>query len=156
MGIKAKTGTTPKAEHLRNRDTVWRLHIERKSNSEIGKATGLSLTTVGRLISEVYRETLGPIAAQECAKDLALIERLLAIAVDKYIASSDPADYGAIDRMLQRRAKMCGYDQAENHNVTITEVTQADIALTELVNEERARNSAIDKELRALTNDTGE
>ena len=65
----------------------------------------------------------------------------------------------ALDRLLkiedarrrngERRAKLTGIEAAVKVDATVTEVTQEDVALRELVTEMRAKNAAVEEKLRA-------
>lgn len=143
-----------KTDHERIKTEVFQLHTQRKTNMFIASVVGVSDTTVANMIKEVYSETLAPIAQIEITKDLNLLQQVMEIAFKRYEDSSgDPADFPPIKQALEHRAKIIGMYAPENTNVSVsvTQLTQEDVELAELLNERKVRNASIEAELKAIS-----
>lgn len=70
---------------------------------------------------------------------------------DEFVLKCIDRLYAANDRLLRiqdRRAKLLGLDAPTQVQATVTEITQADIGLAELIAEAKARNAVVEAELR--------
>jgi hypothetical protein len=141
----------------------------------IAAATGLSLTTVWRRIDCEITETLDPLRAKVRELEIERLDRmqLLVLAIlerEHYVISdgrvvhrtdehgekiplqdSGPA-LAAIDRLLkiqERRARLLGLDAAMKVDATVTETTQQDLELIDMVNAAKAKAAAAEEELKA-------
>lgn len=146
----------PRGEHINKVDRpklkiqAWEMHARRISNEKIAIELGVCDDTVATFIKECYQEILLPNIAEAVKQDLQLLDQTIEIARGQYEKTKDPKDYEALDKMLIRRAKMIGYDAPDKLNVNVVEVTQADIELSELLNERKMRNASMEAELKAI------
>lgn len=114
----------------------YELRLTGMSIEAIAKATGIARSTVhDRIQSEIAARVL-PLADEVRKMELDRLDRWLAkldaqIAEDRYVARNVEVAV----RVSERRAKLLGLDAPEKIEATVTEVTQEDIALAELVAE---------------------
>jgi hypothetical protein len=150
--MRSRGQTFTEAERLYYRDEVFKRHAARMNNDAIARELDISADTVAKLIRDAYKEISLPLIEEALRKDLELIEQTILIASDKYKETKDPRDYDALHKMLEFRAKLLGTAAPEKHQVMVTEVTQEDIAILEFMNEEKAKNSNVENELKDLLN----
>lgn len=126
---------------------VFELHAQRKKFSEIVTETGLSHGTIRTLIKTAYEHYQVNIE-EEYKKDLALIDELLALAVRRYKLEPSTRNLEGVDKLLQRRAKMAGYDrETQKVQVTATIVEPEDIELLEMINTQKAKDARLKEEV---------
>lgn len=106
---------------------------------------------------QIYRDAMESVVVQQVdehrAEDLALIDEataeLLVIARDPGVSPRTRVEaFSALRGWSERRAKVVGYDAPTQVQATVTEVTQADIDLMELIAESKARVAAEEAVLR--------
>jgi hypothetical protein len=146
----------------------YELRLQGLSIRQISDATGLSPSTVYRRIQCEIRETVQPLADEVRQLELDRLDRLQQIALrvmdaahplvsdGRVVHAAMPdgtkvplQDHGpvlaAMDRFLKiqdRRSKYLGLDAAMKVDATVTETTQEDIALAEMVREAQAKAAA--------------
>lgn len=133
----------------------YRLQLEGLSIREIAERTGLSRGTVHNRISaqcgkvSKLEPTPPSLAEQVRQQHLAQIKEWLAKLNeqirDNYAVARN-VEVGT--RLLEREAKLLGIDAPERVEATVTEITQEDIALAELVAEAQAAASVAEQQLR--------
>lgn len=128
----------------------YELRLTGMSIVAISKATGIARSTVhDRIQSEISARVL-PLADEVRKMELDRLDRWLAkldaqIAKDQSVARNVEVAV----RVSERRAKLLGLDAPERVEATITEVTQEDIALAELVAEAQMQAATAEQALRA-------
>jgi AcrR family transcriptional regulator len=134
---------TPPAVVAEQEAECYKLQLEGMTIRQIAERTGLAPSTVHKRIngkcarvSPALEPTEPGIAEQVRTRHLDQIKSWLAklneqINRDQYVARN--IEVGT--RLLEREAKLLGLDAPEKVEATITEVTQEDIALAELVAE---------------------
>lgn len=115
---------------------------------EIGKKLGLSHETVRRRLAAAIQDLVTP-AAEEVRK--IELERLdyYVTKLTKQIENGTQVarNIEVAMKVAERRSKLLGLDAPDKLDATITEVTQEDIALQELLAEARAKNILAASEL---------
>lgn len=156
MGAIAATLARP-AKVAEEQAACYKLQLDGLSIREISKQTGLSVGTVHRRINAQCERvvpalppTVPGLAEQVRTRHLEQIKAWLIklneqINRDQYVARN--IEVGT--RLLEREAKLLGIDAPEKVEATITEVTQEDIALAELVAEAQAAASVAEQALRS-------
>lgn len=155
MGLNLHTKTPP-AIVAEQKAECYKLQVEGLSIRQIAERTGLSVGTVHNRIAsqcEVVAPPLEPtppgLAEQVRTRHLEQIKAWLIklneqINRDQYVARN--IEVGT--RLLEREAKLLGIDAPERLEATITEVTQEDIALAELVAEAQMQAANTEAQLR--------
>jgi len=123
------------------------MRISGKTYREIAAELGINHSTLHRDIEQVLHER----EAGNIAKYRALEEERLDIAVRAAceIIEAHPGTelaLKAVDRLIRasgRRAGLLGLDAPTRVDVDVTQVTQADLELQELIREARARNTVV-------------
>jgi len=129
---------------------AWELYsVSRLKKADIARQLSVTPRTVNELVQEFLRESTLNIE-EEFKRDLEMLDRDLRVAHNKYSRTQARTDYLVVDMILQRRAKMLGYDKhVEQSEVTVHEVTQADLEIMDIVNERKMRNANIKKSLKS-------
>lgn len=137
-------------------EECYKLQLEGLTIRQIAERTGLSVGTVHRRINDQCAKVvpaLEPIvpslAEQVRQRHLDQIQEWLAklneqIKHDYAVARN--VEVGT--RLLEREAKLLGIDAPERVEATVTEITQEDIALAELVAEAQAAATVAEQQLR--------
>jgi hypothetical protein len=116
----------------------------------IAKATGIPRSTVhDRIQSEISARVL-PLADEVRKMELDRLDRWLAkldAQIDKDQSVARNVEVAV--RVSERRAKLLGLDAPEKVEATITEVTQEDVALAELVAEAQMQAATAEQALRS-------
>ena len=129
----------------------------------IAAELGVSVSSAHQAVARAFRDTLTEPAEQARAVQRARLERAheaaMAVLEAEHVAISDTnaaaiheLNLRAIDRVVkvsESLRRLDGLDQPVKVDATITEVTQQDVELREMVNEFRARNSTTEQQLRA-------
>lgn len=123
------------------------LRIAGKTYREIAQTLGINHSTLHHDIEQVLQER----EAGNIAKYRAMEEERLDIAVRAAceIIDAHPGTelaLKAVDRLIRasaRRSGLLGLDAPTRVDVDVTQVTQADLELQELIREARARNTAV-------------
>lgn len=152
----------------------YELRLRGLSIRQIADETGMTPSTVHRRIQCEIRETIQPLADEVRQLELDRLDRLQQIALgvmgaDHPLVSDGRVvhavmpdgtkvplqDHGpvlaAMDRFLKiqdRRAKYLGLDAATKVDATVTETTQQDLELAEMVREAKAKAAAAEAALR--------
>lgn len=152
----------------------YELRLRGLSIRQIADETGMSPATVHRRIECEIRETVQPLAEEVRAMELDRLDRLQQVALavmgaDHPLVSEGRVvrveqedgtkvalqDHGpvlaAMDRFLKiqdRRAKLLGLDAAVKVDATVTETTQEDLELAEMVREAQAKAAAAEAALK--------
>lgn len=148
MGARAEL-RTPAADIAKQQAECYQLQLDGLSIRAIAERTGLSRGTVQNRIGAQCAAIVQPLADQVRARHLTQIKAWLVklnaqIEADRQVARN--IEVGT--RLLEREAKLLGIDAPEKAEVTVTEVTQEDIALAELVAEAKARAAIAEAALR--------
>lgn len=150
MGTRNEARTSA-ATIAKQQEECYRLQLEGLSIREIAKRTGLSHGTVHNRINAQCSAVVQPLAEQVRQQHLAQIKEWLAKLNeqirDNYAVARN-VEVGT--RLLEREAKLLGIDAPERVEATVTEVTQEDIALAELVAEAQAASAVAEQQLRGL------
>lgn len=123
----------------------YQLRLTGMSINAIAAATGLSVGTVhNRIQAEISKRVL-PLAEEVRQMELDRLDRWLQkldaqITADKAVARNVEVAV----KVSERRAKLLGIDAPEKVEATVTEVTQEDLALAELVREAQV-NAAVEE-----------
>lgn len=130
----------------------YQLRLTGLSIRQIAGHTGLGVATVhARIQSEINARVL-PLADEVRKVELDRLDGWLArlngeIAAGKAVARNVEVAV----RVSERRAKLLGIDAPQQIEATVTEVTQEDIALAELVREAHAAAAVAEAQLRGET-----
>lgn len=151
--------TGPRAHTVSNAAEVaeqqircYELRLTGMSLDKIVKETGLSKGTVhNRIQAEIAARVL-PLADEVRKMELDRLDRWLE-KLDAQIHDDEAAGRVARNievavKVAERRAKLLGIDAPEKVEATVTEVTQEDIALAELVREAQAAAAVAEQRLR--------
>lgn len=153
----------------------YEMRLRGMSIRAIAAATGLSVTTAWRRIDCEITETLDPLRAKVRELEIERLDRMqlivLAVLDREHVVISDgrvvyrtdddgkrapvldsgPA-LAAIDRLLkiqERRARLLGLDAAVKVDATVTETTQQDLELIDMVNAAKAKAAAAEASLKS-------
>lgn len=121
------------------------------SHRAIASALGVSLKTAQNRLDEglrLIKVENAPEARKLEADRLDYLENKLQDAVD----AGDVKAIATAKSISESRRKLFGLDAPVQHDVTVTETTQADIELAELVREAKAKMAAEENRLRASSN----
>lgn len=140
---------TPAADIAKQQAECYQLQLEGLSIRDIAKRTGLSRGTVQNRISAQCVAVVQPLADQVRARHLDQIRDWLAKLndqIDVGVAVARNVEVGT--RLLEREAKLLGIDAPQQVQATVTQVTQEDVALAELVREAQAAAAVAEAQLR--------
>lgn len=140
---------TPAADIAKQQAECYQLQLEGLSIRDIAKRTGLSRGTVQNRISAQCTAIVQPLAEQVRARHLAQITAWLAklnAQINEGFAIPRCVEVGT--RLLEREAKLLGIDAPQQIEATVTQVTQADLELQELLREARAASALEQEKLR--------
>jgi DNA-binding Lrp family transcriptional regulator len=134
------------------------LRLQGMQLREIAQKVGVSAMVVGQDIKKLINDQLSPDDVQAArALEEARLDKLLGIALG--VAENLKADpelrLKAIDRVVRisnQRATLLGLNMPTRVDMTVTERTQQDIELQELINEAQARNTNVASQLKAEIN----
>lgn len=155
MGAVGQTKVKP-ATVAEQQAECYKLQLEGLSIRQIAERTGLSVGTVHRRIGSQCNKVSPPLepivpslAEQVRQQHLAQIKEWLAKLNeqirDNYAVARN-VEVGT--RLLEREAKLLGIDAPERVEATVTEVTQEDITLAELIREAQAASAVSEQQLR--------
>lgn len=130
---------------------------------QIAEVVGVSIQIVSKDVKLMLMENLADVDIPRLrAMEEARLDKVLVVAME--IAEKKSADpelrLKAVDRVVRvstQRATLLGLNSPVRHDVTVTERTQADVELEELINEAKVRNAGVIEKLRAEvgSNDAG-
>lgn len=148
MGANAQQLAAP-ADIAKQQAECYQLQLNGLSIRAIAKRTGLSIGTVHKRINAQCTAIVAPLAEQVRARHLEQIKEWLAkineqIRRDYAVARN--VEVGT--RLLEREAKLLGIDAPEKIDATVTQLTQEDVALAELVAEAQAAAAVAEQQLR--------
>lgn len=141
---------TSAAEIAEQQAECYRLQLEGLSVREIAKRVGLSHGTVQNRISAHASNVVQPLAEQVRQRHLDQIRDWLA-RLNAQLQTAPKTTPRCIEvgvRLLEREAKLLGIDAPERAEIAVTEVTQEDLALAELVREAAAKAAAEEQQIR--------
>jgi AcrR family transcriptional regulator len=145
-----KTHQAPDAAEIAKQQAeCYQLQLDGLSIREIAKRTGLSVGTVHNRISAQCVAVVQPLAEQVRSRHLDQIRDWLVKLndqIDVGVAVARNVEVGT--RLLEREAKLLGIDAPQQVQATVTQVTQEDIALAELVREAQAAAAVAEQQLR--------
>lgn len=146
--------TSGRAYSVNNTATVaeqqvecYELRLTGMAFRQIATATGLSVGTVHARIEAEIAERVLPLADAVRKMEVDRLDLWLS----KLEAEMDKDPVRAIPvavRVSERRAKLLGLDAPEKFEGTLTEITQEDVALAELVNEARIASALAEQQVR--------
>ena len=155
MGARSETKSKP-AVVADQQKQCYELQLEGLSIRQIAERTGMSVATVHRRISAqcetvvpALEPTVPSVAEQVRARHLEQIKAWLVKLneqIDRDCAVARNVEVGT--RLLEREAKLLGIDAPQQVEATVTQVTQADLELQELLREARAASALEQEKLR--------
>jgi hypothetical protein len=138
--VNLSRGATPPEVMTKVTDNQWKaveLRSAGASYREIGAALGISHEGARRMVMAAMEQ----IPVEQCdymrKVDGERIDRLQRALWPKALGG-DVKAIMAITRLMERRAKLFGLDAPVKVDATVTEVTQADIEMEELIREYKA------------------
>jgi hypothetical protein len=138
----------------KKREQVVQLRRTRLSFAEIGR----QLDITGQRAGQLYREALADVPAQAVeehrVEELELIDtavnQLMEITADGAVSPRTRVEaWSAIRAWADRKSKLLGLDSPTQIDATVTEVTQEDIELSEMIREAKARSDATEAQIKA-------
>lgn len=102
-------------------------------------------------LDDMYRRSYAVLEREHLTVSQGRVVCLENEAGEKVPLPDDGPVLAAVDRLLKiqdRRAKLLGLDAPTQVQATVTEVTQADLELTDLISEAKARNAVAEQALR--------
>ena len=147
-GSQARRAPNP-AQVAEQQESCYELKLAGWSYQRIATETGLAVGTVHNRIQARIEQRVQPLADELRAIEVDRLDRYLAkldaqIQEDRSLARNVEVAV----KVAERRAKLLGIDAPEKVEATVTEVTQEDIALAELVAEARAASAIEEARLR--------
>lgn len=141
---------TPAAEIAKQQAECYQLQLDGLSIREIAKRTGLSVGTVHKRINAQCVATVQPLAEQVRQRHLDQIQDWLAKLNDQLetFPKTTPRCIEVGVRLLEREARLLGIDAPERAEIAVTEISQEDIALAELVREAAAKAAVAEAAIR--------
>lgn len=127
-------------ERAEIRARVFELHAQRKSMKEIAEELDISPETVRQTIIRTYRESSAPVIEHERKRDIELIEQAIAVTWPRVKAGTHGA-VSDLEKLLARRARYLGLDAPQQVEATVTQTTQLDISISELLSQMDAAES---------------
>lgn len=129
----------------------YQLRLSGLSIRQIARATGLSVGTVSNRIQAEINARVLPLADEVRKMELDRLDGWLARLNAEIVAGKAVArNVEVAVKVSERRAKLLGIDAPQQVEATVTEVTQEDVALAELVREARAAAAVAEAQLRGL------
>lgn len=105
----------------------------------IGIELGMAHSTVQDRLQAAYDELVMPIAAEVKKMELERLDSYLLRLEKRLAQGEDPVRVvPVVMKVLERRARYLGLDEPEKIEAAVTQVTQEDLALAELVREAQA------------------
>lgn len=157
MGALGQTLSKP-ATIAEQQAECYKLQLEGLSIRQIAERTGLSVGTVHRRIGSQCATVSPPLepivpslAEQVRERHITQIKEWLVKLneqIQRDYAVARNVEVGV--RLLEREAKLLGIDAPEKVEATVTEVTQEDIALAELVAEAKAIAANAEAQIRGI------
>ena len=147
--------TSNKATVAEQEIRCYELRLAGKSLDAIAKEVKLSKGTVHNRIQAHIEQRVQPLADELRAIEVDRLDRYLA-RLDAQIQDDEAAGRAARNievavKVSERRAKLLGIDAPERVEATVTEVTQEDLALAELVREAQAAAAVAEAQLRGAS-----
>lgn len=130
------------------------LDLKRKGMSvrAIADELKMSSSTVQARLKAAYAELVLPLAEEVRKLDLERIDAYLVRLEDRLEQGEDPIRVVPIAlKALERRAKLTGADAPIQVDATVTETTQQDLELAEMLREAKAAQAADESRLRGLS-----
>lgn len=136
------------AEIAEEQVRCYELKLAGLTFQRIAAETGLSVGTVSNRIHARVGQRVDPLAEEHRAIELDRLDRWLE-KLDAQIQAGEAVarNVEVAVKVSERRAKLLGIDAAEKLEAVVTEVTQADLELQELLREAKARNATRESEL---------
>lgn len=127
----------------------YRLRLTGMSIEAIAKATGIARSTVHDRIQAEITAVVSPLAEEVRKMELARLDRWLEKLNDQIEDGRSVArNVEVACRVSERRAKLTGADAPEKVEAIVTQVTQEDLALAELVREANAAAAVAESQIR--------
>lgn len=117
-----------------------------KSQREVASHFGMSQPTVSRLLQDFWKHWTLPRADEARKHELNIVDKV----IDAWLPTAVSGDKDAaavVAKFMDRRAKLTGSDAPIKVDAQVTEVTQQDLELQELVREAAAANAVKEKEI---------
>lgn len=127
----------------------YELRLAGKTFRQIAVETGLAVATVHKRIEAHIAQRVQPLADELRAIEVDRLDRYL-VALDAQIQEGRAVarNVEVAVRVSERRAKLLGIDAPEKVEAIVTQVTQEDLALAELVREANAAAAVAEARLR--------
>lgn len=127
----------------------YELRLTGMSIEAIAKATGIARSTVHDRIQAEITGRVQPLAEEVRKMELDRLDRWLEKLNDQIAQGYQVArSIEVAIRVSERRAKLLGIDAPERVEATITEITQEDVALAEMVAEAKAMAANAEAKIR--------
>jgi predicted DNA-binding protein (UPF0251 family) len=118
---------------------------------EIGKIVGVSHVTVDRWIKAALKETITPAADEVRTLEIERMDYYISRLTAQIERGNQVArNVEVAMKVAERRARLLGLDAPQEIDATVHEVTQADLALQELLREAKAKSAAQEEQLRKV------
>lgn len=147
--IGGKTYTTPnRASVAEEQVHCYELRLTGMSIREIAERTGISKSTVHDRIQAEISSRVTPLAEEVRKMELDRLDGWLERLNEQIARGIQVArNVEVAVRVSERRAKLLGIDAPEKVEATVTEVTQQDVALAELISEAQAAAAVAEQKL---------
>lgn len=148
--------TAGRANAARNKTQVaeeqircYNLRLAGLSLDLIAKATGLSKGTVNNRINAEIKDRVTPLAEEVRQMQLDRLDSWLVKLTEQIKQGRSVArNVEVAIRVEERRAKLLGVDEAERADITVHQVDQRDLELSEMLREAKAQIAAEESEPR--------
>lgn len=144
------------ARRIEREEAAFALRLQGHTYAAIGRQMGCSATNVRQWIDSEIERRIGPAVEKLREFEAARLDELTVRAWEVMLNNAGEMRLKAIDRLLQiarRRAALLGLDSPVRVDAVISQMSEQDIALAEMVNEARAANAVIEGELVAEVSD---
>lgn len=135
-------------------ELIWQLRLQGLSLRQIGAKVGLSHPSVHDILQTGYQERIYPKVDEQRALELERLDTWLCKLQPGIDQGDDKAIATAL-RISERRARLVGMDAPTRVHAEVTEVTQQDLELQEMLREAQAREAVKESQLRAGIHPSG-
>lgn len=134
---------------------AWDLRLKGYSYRAIGKQMGIGHETARRWVEEVWATKSIPMAEQVRSQEFERLMRYLE-KLDSYIDMGSEKHISIAIKISERLCRMTGADIPVTQHVAITETTQTDLEVMDLINSVRAQAALERDRITGLTSTSPE